>query len=720
MTPSCPFRPKRCGVAWTPRIALVLVLSFSGSAAFAASLFAPHVMYPTSSAPYFLTMADLNGDGRLDVAATGFTANRVSVLMGSGTGTLGPKTDYVTGANPYSVAFGDMNLDGSVDMVVANYGSNSVSIFANDGSGSFGPRTNFVTGTHPRPVAIADMNQDGAPDVVVANEGGNTVSVLLGDGGGLLNPKVDYPIGTWPSSVAVGDLNGDGWPDVAATNYGASGDGSTVSILLNIPGSGLGAKTDYPTGVGPYSVAIADLNGDNKPDLVVTNAGAGGGNTVSTLMGNGLGGFAGRRDFTTGLAPTSVAVGDVNGDARLDLVVANSSDNTVSVLLGDGTGSFAPALAFPTGASPWSVAVGDLNGDGESDLATADVGANSVSVLLANSFAPLITQVVDVPGDQGGKVHVLWSASIVDAAPAYGVASYTLWRRIATSAALQALQRGSAHLAAVSPGEAGPGALRFSVQGAQGIYWEFVGSVPGRGQSGYGVMAPTSADSMSGGIPWNVFLVDAVTSPSPLKFFVSAADSGYSVDNLPPGPPAAFTGEYLSTSNATSLHWAASAEPDFSQYRLYRGSSAGFVPGPANRIATLGGTGYTDAGAAGQYYKLSAVDVHGNESAFALLTPAQTLDVGDGAPSPFALEPAWPNPSRRGLIVRFALASAAPARLEWLDVGGRRIGAMDVGALGVGRHAVDVSAASRLTPGVYVVRLTQGRDQRVIRVAILD
>jgi len=129
-----------------------------------------------------------------------------------------------------------------------------------------------------------------------------------------------------------------------------------------------------------------------------------------------------------------------------------------------------------------------------------------------------------------------------------------------------------------------------------------------------------------------------------------------------------------------------------------------------------------DAAGSRQYYKLSAVDVHGNEGPAATLLPEGTVGVPDGeAPLAFALEGVRPNPSRgERLSISFALPGGAPARLELLDVSGRRIAVREVGALGPGRHVVDLGAGRRLPPGLYLVRLTQGPDARVTRVAVLD
>ena len=206
---------------------------------------------------------------------------------------------------------------------------------------------------------------------------------------------------------------------------------------------------------------------------------------------------------------------------------------------------------------------------------------------------------------------------------------------------------------------------------------------------------------------------------TPTLFFDSAPDSGYSVDNLPPAVPAPFTAAY--TGGATHLHWGTSGEPDFWYYRVYRGSSADFVPGPENLIATPSDTGFVDVGAAGGYYKLSAVDVNGNEGGYAALGPEGTTDVPDGAPLAFALERVRPNPVVGDrLSVEFMLPNAAPARLELLDVSGRRVFAREVGSLGPGRHTMDLAEGRRFAPGLYLVRLTQGADARVRRVAVID
>jgi len=191
--------------------------------------------------------------------------------------------------------------------------------------------------------------------------------------------KTDYPAGLVPWSVALGDVNGDAFPDLAVANS----DADTVSVLLGDGAGGFGAKSDFATGTTPYSVVMGDLNGDSFLDLALANLGS---NTVSVLLGDGTGDFGAKTDFATGLAPNMAALDDVNGDTFLDLVVANSDSSsvTVSVLLGDGTGSFGAKTDFGAGGSPFWVALGDVNGDTFLDLAVANISLDTVSVLLGD------------------------------------------------------------------------------------------------------------------------------------------------------------------------------------------------------------------------------------------------------------------------------------------------------------------------------------------------
>jgi hypothetical protein len=351
--------------------------------------------YKTGPEPATLEVHDLNGDGRPDlVTLSSYSDNEdsangsVSVLLNSGDGSFGARHDYETGDSPVSLVIGDLNGDRRADLVTSNSGDGSVSVLVNKGDGSFGATRDYPVGGDAAPVvAISDLNGDGSPDLVaLAQEGeSDTVSLLVNNGEGGFRAKRDFETGRGPVDLALGDLNGDGRRDIVV----ADGGQLAVSVLLNTMGDG--APFAAPPGVFPHaseygtsgtsSVAVGDVNGDGRPDIVGTNRVEG---TVSVLLGR-EDGFADVKEYDVGRAPRSVAIGDLNGDGAPDLAVANTRDDTISVLLNQRDGSFKKQHDYPTGHRPFVVAIADLDRDGTQDLATGDagpIGGLTVSVLL--------------------------------------------------------------------------------------------------------------------------------------------------------------------------------------------------------------------------------------------------------------------------------------------------------------------------------------------------
>jgi len=334
---------------------------------------------------------------------------------------------------------------------------------------------------------------------------------------------------------------------------------------------------------------------------------------------------------------------------------------------------------------------------------------------------PAIVSVRDVRNDQGGKVGIAWTASYLDVAPGNPLDAYWIWRQTPAAVAQAALRGGAAlYDARAALGAPKPGTIRSSVQGTQIYYWEFVASQVAHGFPGYSYTAATLSDSVAGSNPYTLFMVEAEETYAGL-YWSSAPDSGYSVDNLPPVAPAPFSGNYAA--GVTHLHWGENREPDLAGYRLYRGNSAGFVPGPGNLVVAKPDTGYADGGPAGSYYKLSAVDIHGNESGFSLLTPGSIAAVGGGVPRELALALTSSNPGRGGASLRYSLPQAGAVRLVVYDLAGREARVLASGRLEAGDYSVRWDGRNEtgqpVRGGMYLVRLEAEGRSLVRRLALL-
>lgn len=320
---------------------------------------------------------------------------------------------------------------------------------------------------------------------------------------------------------------------------------------------------------------------------------------------------------------------------------------------------------------------------------------------------PVMADVRDIPNDQGGQVKLTWAASPLDYDAAFrNITAYTVFRSVPQALVSGLFAAGSATDEATSSDGRRYRRMQFS---AQDYYWEELARITARHVTAYSYLAATEGDSIGGSNPVTVYMVGAETLNG-TNFWFSQPDSGYSVDNLAPAAPAPLTGLY--SAGSTRLYWNPNTEADLAGYRLYRGTTQGFVPSEANLVAAVSDTGHVDAAGTPYYYKLTAIDAHGNESPVATLSPGATLDAPGATPARAFFAAPQPNPLRAGAnaTLRFGLAQAGVVRLALHDAQGRAVRVLAEGVREAGEHAVAVVARDAsgrvLPPGLYLARLT--------------
>ena len=294
-----------------------------------------------------IDVGDVTGDGKPDVVTGNLEAKSVSVLVNSGRGALEPPVNYALGREPSDVALDDLNGDGKLDIATGN--PNTVSVLLNTGDGTFGATHEYPAGRGTWAFAVGDLNGDGRPDIATADRSRSTTTVLVNRGDGSFGSPVHYRTGPGPITVTIGDVNGDGTADVVTANGSSDPNGifgdwvDTVSVLLGRgdgtlrPKHGYRVRDSYSDQRVFVTARIGDVNGDRKPDLVTANLGDDWSMTV--LVNGGKGTFRrhfdyGLNDYTSrdvGQGSEAVALGDLNGDHRLDIVEARFDEVSVFV-----------------------------------------------------------------------------------------------------------------------------------------------------------------------------------------------------------------------------------------------------------------------------------------------------------------------------------------------------------------------------------------------------
>lgn len=415
------------------------VVTFSGGSSISSLSFSSGIEFITRTRPYGVAVADLNGDGKPDLVVADNKDSLVSIFQNtSSTGAISlssfaGRVDLIGAVNPWGVAIGDLDGDGKPDIVVTDGTSGAISVFRNTNSGgvitgsSFAANVDFTTGGSGYGIALGDIDGDGKPDIVVANRFANSISILRNTSspgsitGSSFATNVDFVTESTPYGIAISDIDGDGKPDIVVANYGVA----ALSIYRNtsttgtITNASLAARVDLTPAGTPIGVVAGDLDGDGKPDLVTANIDS----TISVFRNISTSGsitsgsFALRVDLPLSGSPNALALGGLDGDVKPDIVVTNGNNPTISIIKNLSTsgvittGSFAPKVNFATTGTPYGVAVCDLDGDGKPDIAVTNSDSNSVSVYRSVVGVPAAPQVISaLPGN--ARVVLQWGAIV--------------------------------------------------------------------------------------------------------------------------------------------------------------------------------------------------------------------------------------------------------------------------------------------------------------------
>ncbi len=387
--------------------------TFPGIGQINSSSLASQVVLPTGKGPGRVVIADLDGDGKPDLIISDGFAGEISIYRNISTngsltaGSFAPRVDLQMGiggtyCDPYTLAVADLDGDGRLDIIALNADNNIISIFRNISSpgsittNSFAARVDLPGGNVMRGLVVQDLNGDGKPEIVTANAGDNTISILQNMstlGNIAFAPRVDFATGDYPQGLAVGDLDGDGKPDLAVANYNSG----TISVFRNIGVVGgdittnsFAPRVDFPALATAFPIAIGDLDGDGKLDLVV--GGENGSQAISVYRNTSTVGsittnsFAPPVNFAAPGWVNSLTLADLDGDGKLDIALVSQLSSVFSIFKNVSvpgsftTNSLAARVDYAAGYNPNGIAVGDLDGDGRPDIVFANSYDNTISI----------------------------------------------------------------------------------------------------------------------------------------------------------------------------------------------------------------------------------------------------------------------------------------------------------------------------------------------------
>ena len=387
-------------------ITILAILSLSSCTAGNANVSIPqHALFapapgspiPLTCAPGSLAIGDLNKDAKPDLIVGCGEAHSLTVFTATGGAQFRASSPITVAAGPGNIVLGDVNGDSNLDLATDSHDSYGVVLMLGDGKGglTLAPNSPIVMkeGSHPHThgLEMADLNGDRKLDLMTVNSTDNDISIAFGDGrGNFTRAPATFPVGPSPYPAALGDVNNDGHPDIIATATATGPQRAqqlpssfAVTLLLN-DGRGGFRPRQLPMRTGePWFAAIGDVNGDRKPDVVVSHHDH---SQLTVLIGDATGRFteAPNSPFNFGRNVFEVVLADINRDNHLDALAA--AGEGVRIMLNNGRGNFtqapAPNSPVPTGQGTWRLSLTDLNADTKPDLITTNTDSRTLSILL--------------------------------------------------------------------------------------------------------------------------------------------------------------------------------------------------------------------------------------------------------------------------------------------------------------------------------------------------